>query len=103
MQVATDFFTTESQRIAELCRAMASRFGAGGRLLATGELSDVRHVTVEFVHPVIVGKRALPALGVIDGMELIAEPDDMVIGFGPQAASAVAVARERGCLVLDLA
>src|SRR3954454_9526987 len=82
---------------------MASRFGAGGRLLATGELSDVRHVTVEFVHPVIVGKRALPALGVTDGMELIAEPHDMVIGFGPQAGPAVAVARERGCLILDLA
>ena len=25
--------------------------------------SDVRHVAVEFVHPVIVGKRALPAIG----------------------------------------
>ena len=27
--------------------------------------SDVRHVAVEFVHPVIVGKRALPALGLV--------------------------------------
>ena len=25
--------------------------------------SDVRHIAVEFVHPVIVGKRALPAIG----------------------------------------
>ena len=39
---------------------------AGGRLLAVGESpaarSDARHVAVEFVHPVIVGKRALPAV-----------------------------------------
>jgi D-sedoheptulose 7-phosphate isomerase len=109
MPVSTDFFTTEAQAVAELCRAMASRFGDGGRLLAVGatpaELSDVRHVTVEFVQPVIVGKRALPALGVPDGLELIAEPHDMVIGFGssPSTLAALAIARERGCLMLDLA
>jgi D-sedoheptulose 7-phosphate isomerase len=108
MQVATGFFTTEAQRVAELCRAMAARFQRGGRLLAVGstpaELSDVRHVTVEFVHPVIVGKRALPALGVVDGFELIAEPDDMVIAFGsaPSTIAAVEAARARGCLLLDL-
>ena len=37
----------------------------GGRLLAFGRGSyctDAQHVSVEFVHPVIVGKRALPAL-----------------------------------------
>ena len=46
---------------------MAERFARGGRLIAIGlspaARSDVRHVAVEFVHPVIVGKRALPALG----------------------------------------
>ena len=46
---------------------MAERFARGGRLIAIGVTpaarSDVRHVAVEFVHPVIVGKRALPALG----------------------------------------
>ena len=46
---------------------MAERFARGGRLIAFGRTpaarSDARHVAVEFVHPVIVGKRALPALG----------------------------------------
>ena len=46
---------------------MAERFARGGRLIALGRSptarSDARHVAVEFVHPVIVGKRALPALG----------------------------------------
>ena len=34
--------------------------GAAGGCWATGDVSDARHVAVEFVHPVIVGKRALP-------------------------------------------
>ena len=42
----------------------------GGRLVALGgspaARSDARHVAVEFVHPVIVGKRALPALAIGD-------------------------------------
>ena len=45
---------------------MAERFARGGRLIAFGRTpaarSDARHVAVEFVHPVIVGKRALPAI-----------------------------------------
>jgi D-sedoheptulose 7-phosphate isomerase len=44
---------------------MAWRFERGGRLLVFGEgaaATDAQHVSVEFVHPVLVGKRALPAL-----------------------------------------
>ena len=65
-EAARRFFDAEAERIARLCHAMAERFAAGGRLIAAGETpsarSDARHVAVEFVHPVIVGKRALPAL-----------------------------------------
>ena len=44
---------------------MARRFHQGGRLLAFGNgawATEAQHVSVEFVHPVIVGTRALPAL-----------------------------------------
>ena len=82
------YFTSEAGRLAELCRTMAERFERGGRLLAVGgspqEWSDARHVAVEFVHPVIVGKRALPAMAVAAGaVELLAREDDMVISFEP--------------------
>jgi D-sedoheptulose 7-phosphate isomerase len=77
------WFAAEAARLAEVCQAMAERFVRGGRLLATGDVSDSRHVAVEFVHPVIVGKRALPALAVTTReLELLAEPDDMGIAFG---------------------
>jgi len=82
------FFTAEAQRIARLCHAMSERFARGGRLIAVGctpqARSDARHVAVEFVHPVIVGKRALPALAVThepEQLEMLAEPDDMVMAF----------------------
>jgi D-sedoheptulose 7-phosphate isomerase len=77
------WFADEAERLARLCGDMAERFARGGRLFATGDVSDARHVAVEFVHPVIVGKRALPALAVTAReLELLAEPDDMVIAFG---------------------
>jgi D-sedoheptulose 7-phosphate isomerase len=55
----------DATTVALACRDMASRFQAGGRLLVFGTgggATDAEHVAVEFVHPVIVGKRALPAL-----------------------------------------
>jgi D-sedoheptulose 7-phosphate isomerase len=54
-----------AEDVARACYAMAFRFHLGGQLVAFGNggsCTDARHVAVEFVHPVIVGKRALPAL-----------------------------------------
>jgi D-sedoheptulose 7-phosphate isomerase len=113
------FFDAEAERLARLCHRMAERFARGGRLIAFGRSpaarSDTRHVAVEFVHPVIVGKRALPAIGLAgeggglaEQVTLVAEPDDIAIGFGAdedggEAAAALALARDRGCLTLAFA
>ncbi|MDQ6842397.1 MAG: SIS domain-containing protein [Actinomycetota bacterium] len=110
------FFASEAERLARLCHRMAERFARGGRLIAFGRSpaarSDARHVAVEFVHPVIVGKRALPAIGLAgEGgdipaqLELLASPDDIVIAFGAdehsvEAGRSVALARARGCLTI---
>ena len=101
------FFTLEAERIARLCHRMAERFARGGRLIALGTSpaarSDARHVAVEFVHPVIVGKRALPAMGVstVSDLELIVEPDDMVFVLDPDE-DAVRAADRRGCLTIGI-
>src|SRR5215467_15351093 len=85
-----DFFEREADRLAFACRAMSERFLQGGRLLAFGRgpsSTDAQHVSVEFVHPVIVGKRALPALDLSalfrPWLEAILRPEDIVMGFGP--------------------
>jgi D-sedoheptulose 7-phosphate isomerase len=111
------FFETEADRIARCCHEMAERFMQGGRLLAFGlsptARSDARHVAVEFVHPVIVGKRALPAIALTaDGGSLraraqaVVEPADIVIAFGLSEAdgdetrAALQGAGDRGCLTV---
>ena len=63
--IAEEFFGNHADDIACACQSMAARFQTGGRLLVCGEgaqRSDVAHVVVEFLHPVVVGKRALPAI-----------------------------------------
>ena len=98
------FFDAEAERLARLCHRMAERFARGGRLVALGRSpaarSDARHVAVEFVHPVIVGKRALPAIGARRRgrdarrqVELLAEPDDIAIAFGADEDGGEAAAR----------
>jgi D-sedoheptulose 7-phosphate isomerase len=89
-QIVEEFFSREAFRLAEACRNMSERFVRGGRLLAFGRgpyATDAQHVSVEFVHPVIVGKRALPALDISmlfrPWLEAILHPEDIVMGFGP--------------------
>src|SRR5215216_5331906 len=109
------FFEAEASRLAEASYQMSRRFLAGGRLLAFGNGSaatDAQHVSVEFVHPVIVGKRALPALDLGPDFEArlptILRPEDMVMGFAfPERDAAVErallAAKERGALAFALA
>ena len=114
------FFTAEAERLARCCHGMAERFARGGRLVALGgspvARSDARHVAVEFVHPVIVGKRALPAIGLApEGgplplqVELVAEPGDIAIAYGieeeasDEVREALELARDRGCLTIAFA
>src|ERR687897_1124200 len=112
--VFESFFSTEAPRLAEACHEMSRRFLAGGRLLAFGNgaaATDAQHVSVEFVHPVIVGKRALPALDLGPDFKrrlpVLLWQEDMVMGFAfPEADEpverAVQAVRERGALTFSL-
>ena len=130
MSIPTAFFATESETIAEACWAMARRFHQGGRLLAFGNGSgatDAQHVAVEFVHPVIVGKRALPALALtndsatISGLmcggdatmpfahqlRTLGRPQDIALGFScdgncRNVVAALEQARQQDMLTLGL-
>jgi len=113
--VFSTYFAAEIPRLAAACRQMSDRFLAGGRLLAFGDGpagTDAQHVSVEFVHPVIVGKRALPALDLSLDYEarvpVIARSADMVLGFSfadqaPATERTLQAARSRGALTFSLA
>ena len=71
-------------------RSLARRFAAGATMwcVAPRWPSHGRHVAVEFVHPVIVGKRALPAVDVdvadpTGALRLLARPGDVLLVVGP--------------------
>jgi len=64
-RVLASFLDTHADALGLACHAVARAFTAGATLVACGTdaaATDAAHVAVEFMHPVIVGKRALPAL-----------------------------------------
>jgi D-sedoheptulose 7-phosphate isomerase len=113
-QLCEEFFAREAGRLAHASREMSDRFLRGGRLLAFGRgpyATDAQHVSVEFVHPVIVGKRALPALDLSmlyrPWLEAVLCADDMAMGFGPpqgdpEVWSALEMARARRAMTFAL-
>jgi D-sedoheptulose 7-phosphate isomerase len=130
ISVPEAFFTVEAEQIAQACWAMARRFHQGGRLLALGNgawATDAQHVSVEFVHPVIVGKRALPAIALTNDsatlssmaangeantsfvrqLSVLARPQDIAMGFSPDGhcanvVTALTRAKQMGLLTLAL-
>jgi len=120
----------QADAVAAACHAVAVRFHRGGKLVVFGTggaSTDAQHVAVEFVHPVIVGKRALPAISLTtdvatvtgiaerDGVAAIfahqirflADPADIALGICADGNSAsvlagLEAARELGLLTIAL-
>ncbi|MFR9775719.1 SIS domain-containing protein [Micromonospora sp. MS34] len=117
-------------RIARACYEMAVRFHRGGKLIVFGNggpATDAQHIVVEFVHPVIVGKRALPAISLTNDaatltgisrtegfdevfaaqLRLLAAPDDIALGLSVDGNCAnvrrgLVTARDLGLLTVAL-
>jgi hypothetical protein len=71
---------------------LAKRFATGATMwsIAPSWEPHALHIAVEFVHPVIMGKRALPAVALtgpnlIDLVRVSVRPGDIVIGVGAAA------------------
>ncbi|WP_158581403.1 SIS domain-containing protein [Actinomadura spongiicola] len=105
----------DADLIAAACRDVAERFRRGGKIITFGDggaASDAQHVAVEFLHPAIVGKRALPALSLTEGgfadrLRSLASPRDIALGFSrdgrcANVLEALRVARELGVLTVAL-
>jgi D-sedoheptulose 7-phosphate isomerase len=120
----------DAEQVARACHAMAVRFHRGGKLVVFGSggpTTDAQHVAVEFVHPVIVGKRALPAIALTNDvatvtgvagreglaevfahqLRYLAEPEDVALGLSsdgndPAVLRGLEVAAERGLLTVAL-
>jgi D-sedoheptulose 7-phosphate isomerase len=126
----TSDLADQADAVAGACHAMAVRFHRGGRLVVFGvggSSPDAQHVAVEFVHPVIVGKRALPAISLTtdvatvtgiaerDGVaamfahqiRYLADPADIALGISadgnsPSVLAGLQAARALGLLTIAL-
>jgi hydrogenase maturation factor len=82
--------------------SMARRFQAGATLWCVSPSwpHHARHVAVEFVHPVIVGKPALPSLigpseDPVAGLRVSVDPGDLVLAIGDVDEPSVAELMQR--------
>ena len=91
-----------SADLAAASLVLARRFAAGATLwcLAPSWEPHAQHVAVEFVHPVIVGKKALPAVA-LTGPDLVStvrvsvRPGDIVLAVAAAAEPAVRAVMRR--------
>ena len=126
--VKEQFFRAEADRIEALVRAMAARFSRGGRLYVMGNggsATDAQHIALEFFHPIVEKRKALPAIALTvdpalltaisndrdfakvfaDQLRVLARPEDMALavstsGKSPNLVQALEVARERDLLTI---
>ena len=122
------FFAENADRVIACCTAMAKAFDAGGRLFVMGNggsSCDATHVAVEFMHPIIEKRPALPAvalntdtalltavgndqdfaLAFVQQLRMLGRPGDMAVGFSTSGKSAninraLQAAREIGLLTV---
>ena len=131
MATKEQFFTEHADRIAECARAMAAAYEKGGRLFVMGNggsSCDAAHVSVEFMHPIIEKRPALPAvalttdtalltavgndqdfaLAFTQQLRLLGRAGDMALGISTSGKSAnvnraLQAAREMGLLTVGFA
>jgi D-sedoheptulose 7-phosphate isomerase len=74
VEVKQRFFAENQDAILAASLLMAKAFHRGCKLLVCGNggsATDAQHIAVEFMHPVIVGRRALPAVCLTNDIAMV--------------------------------
>jgi D-sedoheptulose 7-phosphate isomerase len=128
VEVKQQFFEANAEKIDVLCRVMAQQFLQGRKLFVMGNggsACDALHIAVEFKHPIIEKRRALPAEALmadiatvsaisndldfsrvfVNQLRLAAQPGDMALaistsGKSPNLIYALEAARDRGLMTI---
>jgi len=73
-ELVTSFFEACAPELEQTVRALAERFRRSGRLFVLGNggsACDAQHVAVEFQHPIVEKRRALPAAALCTDVALL--------------------------------
>ena len=74
VEIKTRFFTDNKDKILAASLQMAKAFHRGRKLLVCGNggsATDAQHIAVEFMHPITVGRKALPAICLANDMAMV--------------------------------
>lgn len=74
VEVKTRFFEAHKEAIIAASLDLAKAFHRGHKLLVCGNggsATDAQHVAVEFMHPITVGRKALPAICLSNDMAMV--------------------------------
>ncbi len=74
VEVKTEFFAANKETIIAASLDLARAFQRGNKLLVCGNggsATDAQHVAVEFMHPITVGRKALPAICLSNDMAMV--------------------------------
>ncbi|HEY9500387.1 MAG TPA: SIS domain-containing protein, partial [Pyrinomonadaceae bacterium] len=74
VEVKTQFFTKNKETILAASLALARAFNRGRKLLVCGNggsATDAQHIAVEFMHPITVGRKALPAICLTNDIAMV--------------------------------
>jgi D-sedoheptulose 7-phosphate isomerase len=130
-ELAEQFFESCAPALERTVGVLADRFRRGGRLYVMGNggsACDAQHLAVEFQHPIVEKRRALPAVALgtetalltaigndtdfsrvfVTELELIARPGDIALGISTSGTAANVVravrrARELGLYTIGFA
>lgn len=74
VEIKTKFFADNKDTILNASLQMAKAFHRGRKLLVCGNggsATDAQHIAVEFMHPITVGRKALPAICLANDMAMV--------------------------------
>lgn len=74
VETKTQFFADNKDKILAASLQMAKAFHRGRKLLVCGNggsATDAQHIAVEFMHPITVGRKALPAICLANDMAMV--------------------------------
>lgn len=74
VEIKTKFFAENKDAILNASLRLAKAFHRGRKLLVCGNggsATDAQHIAVEFMHPITVGRKALPAICLANDMAMV--------------------------------
>jgi D-sedoheptulose 7-phosphate isomerase len=103
-EVKSRFFAEQQDAIVQVALKLALAFHSGHRLLVCGNggsATDAQHVAVEFMHPITVGRKALPVVCLNNDMAMVtAVAND--VGFADVFARQIIALGSEGDVLLAI-